>query len=448
MSVATPVPAPETTRARAPLVAPAAVRAVELTAPLAPLALDATATGRAHRTLLLLVRLDGAPLGTVTLALTAPGPVPVEAYAAAVRSELATELAAALAARGRSLPDVLPADGLDAGPPPAPAPDAGPWVTVVVTTCRNPVPLGRCLASLLASDHDRFDVVVGENRPGADATRALLDERFPGDPRLSYVEEPRPGLSSARNAGLARARGEAVAFVDDDVVVDPGWLGSGARALLAADDVACATGLILPLGLEAPSQVLLEQFAAFGKGFGRRVFRLEAERAVNPLFPYTSGHIGSGANLFARTRELRDVDGFDPALGTGTQARGGEELDLFIRLLQRGWAIVYEPRALVWHDHPVGRRRLRRQAYGYGVGLTAMLTKQLVAGPDRTGLLRRVPGGVRYALDPASRKNAGKEHDFPRELQLLEWLGLLSGPLAYLRSAHGRDAPLGGPGTA
>lgn len=263
----------------------------------------------------------------------------------------------------------------------------------------------------------------------------MLAARFPNEPRLRYVEERRPGGSRARNRGLAAAQGEIIAFTDDDVVVDAGWIRASVDPLASAPGVACVTGLILPLELGSDSQLLLEQFAGFGKGFRRHTYRLPDSRKDNPLLPYAAGAIGSGASIVIRTDIARELGGFDPVLGPATAATGGEDLDLLIRVLRSGHAVLYEPGAIVSHEHPGGARQLRRQVYRYGVGLGAMLTKQLVAGPQRRDLVRMVPAGLRYFRDSSSRKNAGKPEHYPRHLTWLERVGLVIGPLAYMISA-------------
>jgi len=151
--------------------------------------------------------------------------------------------------------------------------------------------------------------------------------------------------------------------------------------------------------------------------------------------PYTAGRIGTGANGALRRDAALALGGFDVLLGTGTAARGGEDLDLFIRLLLAGHAIAYEPAALVWHELPDGRHALRDKVLQYGVGLGATMAKQLVVGPDRLGLVRRVPAAVRHVTDPSSRKNEGKTAAYPRRLDALERAGMLAGPLAYAASA-------------
>jgi GT2 family glycosyltransferase len=308
-------------------------------------------------------------------------------------------------------------------------------VSVVIPTCANAATLERCLASVLASDYHDFEVIVVENRPSSSATRRMLRDRFRGELRLRYAEEPVPGVSQARNAGLSVAEGELVAFIDDDVIVDRAWIRRAVEAFGPREEVACVTGLILPLELESDSQLLLEQFMALGKGFRRQVYRLPEARVLHPLLPYAAGVIGSGANTVVRADVARELGGFDTTLGPSTPAVGGEDLDFYIRLLERGHAVAYEPSAIVLHRHPEGMRRLRRQVYRYGIGLTATLTKHLLIGGHRRMMLAAVPAAIRYLRDPTSRKNAAKRDGYPRRLDWLERLGMAVGPPAYIASA-------------
>jgi GT2 family glycosyltransferase len=417
----------------AALIPPAAVGIVDLEAPLADLELSPSSLGEPYRSLMVVARLNGEPLGTASVPVT-ESRVSRRRLADALMSQLEAELDKACARRGVVLPKSL-VGGIAVGRYGDVTPPASRSVSVVVTTCRNTARLERCLRSILASRYSRLDVIVVENRPGTGATRRLLSERFAGEVRVRYVEESRPGLSWARNAGLAAAEGELVAFTDDDVVVDPEWVHRAVRAFDRAPDVACVTGLILPSHLETDSRLILEQFAAFSKGFDARVFRLPDAREEHPLLPHTPGLIGSGANIVVRADVAHGVGGFDTGLGTGTPAAGGEDLDLYIRLLRGGHAVAYEPSAIVWHEHPDGSFRLRRQVFRHGVRLGATLTKQLARGPERLELLRSVPAGVRYAREPSSHKNAGKTDDYPRSLKWLERVSTLLGPAAYLASS-------------
>ncbi|MGZ4284359.1 MAG: glycosyltransferase [Solirubrobacteraceae bacterium] len=416
----------------ATLTAPVAVRVLDVDQPLRDLHLSYAGRSQDYRSLLAIVRLAEDPIGVATFPVDC-GRVTRAQLLGGVAAQLGPQLDDAYARR--DLEGVAAtsmngsAGGLGADPSLCPS------VSVVVPTCSNVGPLERCLRSILRSEYDDFEVIVVENRPRSSDTARMLVERFVGESRLRYVEEPRPSASLARNAGLASAEGEIVAFTDDDVVVDPLWLRASAAPLTGAPQVACVTGLILPLELESESQLLLEQFAGFGKGFEPKTYRLPEARETNPLLPYAAGCLGSGASIVMWTVVARELGGFDPALGPATLARGGEDLDLLARVLRNGYALSYDPRAIVWHEHPGGSARLRRQVYSYGIGLGAMLGKQLIACPRRRDFFRAIPTGVRYLRDPGSRKNVGKPTVYPRGLNRLERCGMLLGPALYVVSA-------------
>ena len=307
-----------------------------------------------------------------------------------------------------------------------------PAVSVVIPTCGNAAALERCLASVLETGYEPLEVIVVENRPPAPATKRVA-EKEGSETRIIYLEEPRPGASWARNTGLARASAEIIAFTDDDVVVDKRWIDNGVAAFSNGAGVACVTGRILPLSLDTAGKRLFDDFATLDKGAQPRLFRLPEARQADALFPYTAGALGSGANVFMRREVARAIGGFDPVLGT--PRFGGEDLDLFIRVVEHGLAIAYDPTVLVFHDHPGSSEQLRHHAFRYGVGLTAMLTKRLLHGPGRAQLVTAIPAGVRYLLDPNSRKNVQKSSLYPWKLDVLEYLGMVLGPFAYALTA-------------
>jgi O-antigen biosynthesis protein len=389
--------------------APTAVCVLDVERPIEPLSFTLP-DGLPYRTVMLLVRRDRRPLAMQALALNESGSISA--------SEIRTAIA--------PLIDDDPSDG----PRQALQPARDPLISVVVPTCEGGSTLMRCIHSVLTCDYENLEVIVVDNRPSARTTGTILAERFADDARVLYAQEARTGSSYARNRGLELAKGDFVAFADDDTVVDNGWLRAIASAFTA--EVSCVTGLILPLAIDTPMQALFEQFAGFGKGLEYRSFQL-TDRRDDPLFPYAAGMFGSGANTAVRKSVALRLGGFDVKLGAGTPACGGEELDMYIKLLLAGEKIVYEPAAVLFHQHPSDSKGLRRRAFNYGVGLTAMLTNQMLIGP-RLPLLRAAPAGMRYVLNPHSRKNAPRGRDYPRMLTMLERFGMLVGPPAYALS--------------
>ncbi|MFI1420972.1 glycosyltransferase [Streptomyces sp. NPDC020731] len=319
-----------------------------------------------------------------------------------------------------------------------------PYASVVVATRERAGQLARALDSLLAQEHPRFEVVVVDNAPMTDETRELVERKY-GE-RVRYVCEPVPGLAVAHNRGLAVARGEVVAFTDDDVVADPRWLTELTAPFAADPRLGCATGLILPARLHTPAQVLLESHGGFAKGFTPTTYDPRNPPRDEPLFPFTAGRFGSGANMAFRTEVLRAVGGFDPATGAGTPARGGDDLYGFVRVLAQGHRLHYTPYALVWHHHRETWADLETQAYGYGAGLTAYLTAVLVNRPALLpAFLARLPRGLARAraLTEVRDTDAGggapgahdtRTHPWPRRLSRLQRKGMVYGPLGYLRA--------------
>ncbi|MER7911327.1 glycosyltransferase [Streptomyces sp. NPDC096068] len=381
-----------------------------------------------------LVRLRGRPAATV-VGTVADGDDPAEALAALARERLARTAPLTDAERfAEWFADSR--DEAGAGAPPR--------ASVVVATRERPEQLARALDSLLAQDHPDFELIVVDNAPRTGATHALVTRTY-GD-RVRYVREDVPGLAVAHNTGLAAADGTVVAFTDDDVIADPHWLTALTEPFAADPGLGCVTGLILPARLATPAQVLLESHGGFAKGFAPRLYDPARPPADEPLFPFTAGSFGSGANMAFRADALRRAGGFDPATGTGTAAKGGDDLYAFVAVLSAGFRLRYTARALVWHHHRDTWQDLRNQAYGYGAGLTAYLTATLVRRPRLLpALLARLPRGLAHARTMTAQRGEAPDggvpgehgthhHPWPRSLSRLERRGMFYGPLGYAKA--------------
>jgi cellulose synthase/poly-beta-1,6-N-acetylglucosamine synthase-like glycosyltransferase len=411
------------------------VALVELAVDRSPPILQGGGRRDLHTHAAVVVRLHGLVIGVVELPL-GTGPDADQELAERAQSALREQI------EGH-----LRSDGLASrsGTPPPGAPrcqrererllERAPPATVIVATRDGEATLRACLESLLVLDYPDLEVIVVDSASRGDAVRELVSamQRDRG-PHVAYVREDRPGVALAHNRGLEHASGSIVAFTDDDVTVDRLWLAQIAHAFEEGPDVCCVTGLILPAELESPAQRLIDGYWAYSKGFARRVFDARRQSG-QPLHPYTAGVFGSGANMAFRTDALRALGGFDPALGTGSPALGGDDLAAFFDVVEAGHRLVYEPTAVVWHRHRPDDASLRRQAYEYGVGLSAYLTKAVVDQPRRMlEMSVRAPRALAYALSPRSAKNARRPEGFPPELIRLERRGMAMGALAYARS--------------
>src|SRR5687767_1821551 len=70
-----------------------------------------------------------------------------------------------------------------------------------------------------------------------------------------------------------------------------------------------------------------------------------------PTFPFCVGAFGTGANFALDRRTALALGAFDPALGVGTRTGGGEDIDMFTRVIREGHSLVVQPSAIVWHRH-------------------------------------------------------------------------------------------------
>ncbi len=404
---------------------------------------ERTGAGARYRTALVTARLHGAPVAVAEVKVTPGMATPPALLAALLWPRVAGEVNAHL--RGDRLPEVTrldPGHGLGNGSNgrgPAcqrfsTAGLTGDDVTVVIPTLgRSPV-LPDLVRSLLTGPTRPAAIVVADNDPAGGLVAPRLEREFAAEP-VRVVPARRRGAAHARNVGAAAAETRVVAFLDDDVAVDPGWLGGLLRGFGRDDRVQCVTGLIMPVFLDFPAQVRLQQFGGFDKGARARLFDLGEHAAAHPLYPYLPGVYGSGANLAIRREALVALGGFDERLGPGTATRGGEDIDLLMRTVLTGHLLAYEPQALVLHHHRATEADLRAVVFGYGLGLGAVLWKQAAGPESRRELARRAPEGLRYLLGSSSPKNARiRGEAYPTSLRLAEVAGILAAPFCYTRT--------------
>ncbi len=341
-----------------------------------------------------------------------------------------------------------------------------PFVTVIVPSIfTRKQQLERCISALLRSDYSNFEILVVDNRP---TPPTKPPDWVMSSEKIRVLHQPIPGISAARNLGLAKARGSIVAFTDDDVVVDAQWLRALVNNFTTRDDIACVTGLVLPLELDTVAQYWFEEyFGGFNRGTETKLYipihpvrqRLLAPSGVHRVLciSLTKSHItelslyeaivrcGAGANMAFRTGALQDAGGFDLALGTGTITKGGEDLAIFATILSNGGRIIYDPTAIVYHSHRQSYDELVNQVNGSGLGLTAMLTSLVHKDVRHLFIMaERLPSALRSIIKrqffnnqegyPRNTTATKMPPTYPKGLRLHELFGMAKGPLAYTLS--------------
>jgi glycosyltransferase involved in cell wall biosynthesis len=240
---------------------------------------------------------------------------------------------------------------------------SAPFVSVIVPVYNDPERLSACLHALAAQDYpaDRFEVLVVDNASTEDVRPAIP----PGDPRFRLLHEGRRGSYAARNAGVAAAAGDLLAFTDADCRPRPDWIRTGVTAL----------------GTEpVPDAVAGRIQLVFRGGAGPTT----APELYESLHEFQQAKYvdrwgwAATANVFVTAEAFHRVGSFDARL------RSGGDMDWGTRLTGAGGVLRYEPSVVVEHPSRPSWTEMARKAIRVADGLASH-----AEGTSRRTLARR-----------------------------------------------------------
>lgn len=431
---------------------PVLVEEINLDQPL-PALPERTTAGDRYRTALVIAKLHGAPVAVAETPVTPGVSTPPTLLAALLWPRIAHEVNAHL--RDDGLPEVAMlnpmlglGDGRNGREPACQRFTTGGLtaddVTVVIPTRASSPVLVDLIHSLLSARVSPAAVVLADLDPAARAVTRRIGRVFAdATASVRVVPAHRPVAAHARNVGVAAAETSVVAFLDDHVVPDPGWLDGILRGFGRDDRVEAVSGPVMPASLDTAAQVWMHHLAGLGHDISPRLFDLAGDTAHHPLYPYLSAAYGAGANFAIRRATLAALGGFDERLGPGTAIRRGEDDDVLIRLVLAGHVLAYEPQALVLDHHRATDDDLRRAVFGHGRGLGAALWKQAAAKNTKREMARLALRGMRHLLDSSS-PGTGRFHGdaYPASLRVAELAGIVTAPVSYARTRTSPGTPL------
>ena len=263
-----------------------------------------------------------------------------------------------------------------------------PDISVVISTYNRAEVLPRAIQSLLEQDlePERFEIVIVDNN-STDDTRRTVEAFLGRVPNLSYVFEPRQGVSYGRNAGILAARAPSIAFTDDDVRVSPSWLSTIVRALAEHPEVACVGGRVLPNWAGPwPSWLTREHWGPLALlDYGDAPVYVNARKRLCLIT----------ANVAYRRVVFDQIGMFSPHVQTLGRAVATEDHEILLRLWRAGGQGLYWPALTATADIVPERMRPayhRRWHHRHGRFLAIMHDEDLEQ--TRVGRFLGVPGHV------------------------------------------------------
>jgi glycosyltransferase involved in cell wall biosynthesis len=267
-------------------------------------------------------------------------------------------------------------------------------VTVILCTYNRCESLAKALDSVAASivpEAFEWEVLVVDNN-SSDQTRQVVDAVFRRHPgRFRYLFEPRQGKSQALNTGVREASGDVLAFMDDDVTVEPAWLRNLTAVLEGGDWTGAGGRILLEKSFSPPSWLSLN--GTYGMGGILALFDLGDVAGELDQPPF-------GTNMAFRRSVFEKYGGFRIDLGPrpGSEIRS-EDTEFGRRVMSAGERIWYAPSAVVHHAVPQGRLKKKYfLKWWFDHGRSAI--REGGARPDarRRGIPQTIAGAVPVAL--------------------------------------------------
>lgn len=247
--------------------------------------------------------------------------------------------------------------------------------------------LTQCLERLTAQEYANYEILVVLNGPD-EASFAQIVSRFP----VKLLNEPRRGVSIARNHAVTQAKGEILVFVDDDVLIGTDWLEEIVRGF-EDPNVACVTGRVIPAGPLCINAERADRYYA-----SERALSAWSLDASNPnWYQYILGEpVGFGCNMAFRKEFLEKYSLFPVDLGAGSLIGGGDEFYMYVQVVKHGFRIRHTPAAAATHyfENDTNKQKLRNAQLRAG-SVAFALKLFLEESTLRPATLRWVFSGVR-----------------------------------------------------
>jgi len=268
-----------------------------------------------------------------------------------------------------------------------------PFVSVLICTRNRGEHVVASLRSVQADGYQNFELLILDQSDDDRTERAVADLSAK-DARVKYVRLPLPGKPGALNRGLELALGEYILLTDDDCEVVPGWMGAMVDAFEREPRVGCVHGDV-SAGPHDPTEGYIP------------ICRIERSHTIFRLHDFAImpkwSNFGIGANMALRRSAAQAIAGCDPCIGPGAKFRTGDDTDMGVQVLRRGYAMHFSAEASVIHHGFRLWKSAKQDVERSGFAQGAIFVKHLRCGTLYRGAVHGLWESASECLERAVR---------------------------------------------
>jgi GT2 family glycosyltransferase len=227
-------------------------------------------------------------------------------------------------------------------------------ISVCINTKNRHLKLADCVNGILKNELKNLEIIIIDQ--SSDKNSIRRNKALAKNCNLRYFQNKERGVGMAKNAAIKHARGNILIFTDDDCIVDNHWLKNIYQSFQDNKDIIGVFGRVLPF----------EPQLNKGKICPCTFLKKKKEIITQPCFHWKD--IGFGNNMAFRRNIFDKVGGFRKWLGPGSIGSNAEDAEFVLRLLFKGYKILYNPRILIYHNRWLNKEQFRKQGLSYICG--------------------------------------------------------------------------------
>lgn len=228
-------------------------------------------------------------------------------------------------------------------------------ISIIINTYKRPDKTFECIKSILKSNFKNFEIIIVDQLGDGELKEKL---KVLKKEKIYYFNLKSRGGSRAKNFGVKKVKGSIIVFTDDDCIIDKNWLKQIYKSFQNHKYIAAVFGRVLPYQPQKHQSLVCPC-----------TFVKEKQRIISQPCRHWR-EIGFGNNMAFRKEIFNKMGDFKEWLGPGNLGLAAEDAEFCYRLLLKGYKILYNPKALIYHNRWLKKEsdEWKRQIRSYACG--------------------------------------------------------------------------------